>query len=139
MRGHIEQRFSLSPDGDWPGALKPPFSAVFQHIQKETGQIATELPCTPNNSYHNGCQCHRIDLSAQPSLRKRYKTHKIPEIRRKLGFKLARSTYTQAGEISPRTTLGITANAALVSPRMTPAITGVHGSRHRTTLQVRDT
>ena len=86
LRGHIEQRFSLPPDGDWPGASKPPFSAVFQHIQKETGQIATELPCTPNNSYHNGCQCHRIDLSAQPSLRKRYKTHKIPEIRRELGF-----------------------------------------------------
>ena len=54
-------------------------------------------------------------------------------------FKLARSTYTQAGEISPRTTPAINANAALVSPRMTPAITGVHGSRHRTTLQVRDT
>ena len=31
-------------------------------------------------------QCHRIDLSAQPSLRKRYKTHKIPEIRSGLGF-----------------------------------------------------
>ena len=84
--GYIELRFSLPPDGDRLGASKPPFSAVFQHIQKETGQIAIELPCTPNNSYHNGCQCHRIDLSAQPSQRKRYKTHKIPEIRRRLGF-----------------------------------------------------
>ena len=84
--GYIELGFSLPPDGDWLGALKPPFSAVFQHIQKETGQIAMKLPHTSNNSYHNGCQCHRIDLSAQPSLRKRYKTHKIPEIRRELGF-----------------------------------------------------
>ena len=45
-------------------------------------------------------------------------------------FKLARSTYTQAGEILLRTTLGITANDAwyhrerrLVSPRTTPGIT----------------
>ena len=60
-------------------------------------------------------------------------------------FKFARSTSAQAGEILLRTTLGITANDAwyhrerrLVSPRMTPAITGVHGSRHRTTPRVRD-
>ena len=55
-----------------------------EHIQKETGQIAMKLPHTSNNSYHNGCQCHRIDLSAQLPLRKRYKTHKIPDIERGL-------------------------------------------------------
>ena len=82
--GYIELGFSLPPDGDWLGALKLPFSAVFQHIQKETGQIAMKLPHTSNNSYHNGCQCHRIDLSAQLPLRKRYKTHKIPDIERGL-------------------------------------------------------
>ena len=82
--GHIEQRFSLAPDGDLLDALKLPFSAVFQHIQKETGQIAIELPRTPNNAYHNGCQCHRTDLSVQLSLRKRHKTLKIPDIERGL-------------------------------------------------------
>ena len=54
-------------------------------------------------------------------------------------FKLARSTYAQAGEISPRTTHGITANDAGYHYEHRPAITGVHGSRHRTTLQVPDT
>ena len=54
-------------------------------------------------------------------------------------FKLARSTYAQAGEISPRTMPGITANDAWYHREHRPAITGVHGSRHRTTLQVPDT
>ena len=120
LRGHMESRFFLPPGGDWLGALKPPFSAVFQHIQKETGQIATELPCTPNNSYHNGCQCHRIDLSAQSSLRKRYKNPQNPRYRKRIGPLSLHGTHMPNGP-------GITANAP-TSPRMAP---GHHRERCR--------
>ena len=84
--GHIEPGFCLPPDGDLLCASELPFSAVFQNIQKETGQIVTELPRTPNNYYLSGCQRHRVNPSAQLSLRKRHKTLKIPEIRSGLGF-----------------------------------------------------
>ena len=86
LRGHMESKFFLPPDGNLSCASELPFSAVFQHIQKETGQIATELLCTPNNYYLSGCQRHRVNPSAQLSLRKRHKTLKIPEIRSGLGF-----------------------------------------------------
>ena len=83
-----------------------------------------KLPNTSNNSYHNGCQCHRTDLSAQPSLRKRHKNPQNPRYRKRIGFLSLHGVHIPKRARFHR-------DRCLVSPRPTPGITTNNAWYHR--------